>query len=126
MNRAEQGFRGLLIKESLDDETVLERMRVTNSTEVDQPQPSSDQPGRWTLIAFEGSEIDADPLAELLSQALKPRGWYVDFSTSRHKFVILPGKVFKYEPGDRQGEADAKAFARSVGVPERQLEWPEP
>jgi hypothetical protein len=126
MNRAEQGFRGALVKESLSDETVLDRLKVTNSTEFEQPQPSPDQPSHWTAIFFEGSESEADPLAEALSRSLKPTGWYADFSTSTHKFVILPGKVFKYRLGDRQGEEDAKAFARSVGVPKRQLDWPDP
>lgn len=123
MNRAKQGFRGVLIKESLNDESILNGLRVTNSTEFNQPQPSPDQPSHWTLIWFEGSERQADSLAETLSRSLKPRGWYVDFASSTHKFVILPGKVFKYRPGDEQGEEAAKAFARTVGVPERQLDW---
>lgn len=123
MDRAEHGFRGVLIKESLSDESVLNGLRLTNSTEFNQPQPSPDQPSRWTLIWFEGSDSEADSLAETLSRSLKPSGWYVDFSTAIHKFVILPGKVFKYQLGDKQGEEAAKAFARSVGVPERQLDW---
>jgi hypothetical protein len=122
-NRAEQGFRGVLIKESLEDEAVLEEINVTNSTEFEQPQPSPDQPSRWTLIWFEGSDREADPLAESLSRALKPRGWYIDFSSSTHKFVVLPGRVFKYRLGDKDGEAAAKEFARRVGVPDRQLDW---
>ena len=121
--RAEPRFRGVLIKESLEDETVLKHINVTKSTEFNQPQPSPDQPGRWTLIWFEGSDSQADTLAETLSRALKPRGWYVDFSTSSHKYVAMPGKVFMYELSDKQGEAAAKEFARTVGVPERQLDW---
>jgi hypothetical protein len=125
MNRRESGFRGGLLKESLNDETVLARLRVMSTTEFEQPKPSADQPSRWTAILFEGDEDDADEIAEALSRALKPRGWYADFSTLDYKFVVLPGKVFKYRHGDRQSEADAKAFARSVAVPERQLDWPE-
>jgi hypothetical protein len=122
-NRAGPRFRGVLIKESLADEAVLRHVKVTNTTDFDQPQPSPDQPGRWTLIWFEGSEGEADSLAESLSRALKPSGWYVDFSTPTDKFVVLPGKVFKYRLGDKQGEEAAKEFARTVGVPDRQLDW---
>jgi hypothetical protein len=126
MNRPEPGFRGALLKESLNDETVLERLQVTNTSEFEQREPSPDQPSRWTAIFFEGHEDEADEIAEELSRALKPRGWYADFSTASHKFVVLPEKVFKYKLGDKQGEADAKEFARLLGVPERQLDWPEP
>jgi hypothetical protein len=123
MNRADRSFRGVLIKESLEDETILEQINVTSSTDFDQPEPSPDQPSHWTLMWFEGSDSEADSVAESLSRALKPRGWYVDFSTSTHKFVVLPGKVFKYRLGDKDGEAAAKEFARTVGVPDRQLDW---
>jgi hypothetical protein len=123
MNRADRSFRGVLIKESLEDETILEQINVTSSTDFDQPEPSPDQPSHWTLMWFEGSDSEADSVAESLSRALKPRGWYVDFSTSTHKFVVLPGKVFNYRLGDKDGEAAAKEFARTVGVPGRQLDW---
>jgi hypothetical protein len=126
MNRRVPTFRGALLKESLNDETVLERLKVTTTSEFKQPRPSPDQPSRWTAIFFEGNEDEADEIAEVLSGALKPRGWYADFATASHKYVVLPKRVFKYALGDRQAEADAKAFARSVGVPERQLDWPEP
>jgi hypothetical protein len=119
----DRGLRGVLIKESLDDGNVLNGVRVTKTTEFNQPQPSPDQPSRWTLIWFEGSDSDADSLADSLSHALKPRGWYIDFSTSTHKYVVLPGKVFKYAVGDKHAEESAKAFARTVGVPDRQLDW---
>jgi hypothetical protein len=33
--------------------------------------------------------------------------------------------VFRYTRGDRSARAEVEAHARSVGVPEAQVDWPE-
>ena len=113
MNRPEPSFRGGLLKESLNDETVLERLQVTNTSEFEQREPSPDQPRRWTAIFFEGHEDEADEIAEELSRALKPRGWYADFSTASDKFVVLPEKC----------SSTSSVIARARRTPRNLLVW---
>ncbi len=39
--------------------------------------------------------------------------------------VVFHGRVFKYPTGDSTRRAEVEGYARSVGVPEAQLDWPE-
>jgi hypothetical protein len=86
-----------------------------------------------------GSTIDGVPLrvtkisrAELgdvdaLSRVLASEGgWYCDFRTDSETFVVFANRVFCYPRGDPAGRAEAAAYARSVGVPEPQLESAQP
>jgi len=117
-------FTGLLLKESLEDESVLDTLRVTK-TEVWDVQNAVDwQPRRWTAITFEGDDDQADALAGRLSRALKP-AWYANLTTETHAYVVFAGKTFKYLRGDGQARADAQQYALSVGVPASQLDWGE-
>ena len=52
-------------------------------------------------------------------------GWYCDFRSPTETFVVFSERVFRYPRGDTVGRSEAEAHARSVGVPESQLDWPE-
>jgi hypothetical protein len=41
------------------------------------------------------------------------------------RFVVFPGRFFRYPRGDKAGRAQAQSYGRSFGVPEAQLDWPE-
>jgi hypothetical protein len=85
-----------------------------------------DQPPRWTLLWFEAADADADRLAEDLSNALEPAGgWYADFHSDAEVFVVFSGRIFRYRRGDESERAKVADYARSVGVPEQQLDWAE-
>jgi hypothetical protein len=115
-------FTGLLLEESLADESVLATLRVTK-TEVWEVSNAVDwQPKQWTAISFEGDDEQANAVADALSQALKP-AWYANCSTETHMFVVFIGRVFKYVRGDELARAEAQRYAVSVGVPESQVDW---
>ncbi|XVV10580.1 hypothetical protein ACQP2X_37915 [Actinoplanes sp. CA-131856] len=77
------------------------------------------QPAAWTVIDFEAD--DATEVADALAAALNPvGGWYADFSDGDDHIIVFAGKVFRCAPGDDEA---AKAYGRSVGVPEHQLDW---
>lgn len=66
---------------------------------------------------------DADGQAELISGTMLPQYWYANIHTSTHEIVIFAGRVFKHARGDADGRAAAEDYARSLGVPEHQLDW---
>jgi len=83
------------------------------------------QPRTWTFIDFEADERDTDALTSALERALEQRGgWYCDLRTDAETFVVFAGRTFRYPRGDADGRAAAADYARSVGVPEAQLDWP--
>jgi hypothetical protein len=117
-------FRGLLLRESLKEESVLGLVQVTKTEVWDVENAVDWQPKRWTAISFEGESGQADEVAEAMSRAMKP-GWYANFSTETHVYVVFEDKFFKYVKGDAEARAEAQAYATSVGIPESQIDWGE-
>jgi len=118
-------FTALLLKESLEEEGVLDVIQITKTETWDVDSAADFQPKIWTAIYFEGDESQADVIAEKLSQALKPRGWYINISTKNDAYVIFPNKVFKYAQGDKQKRAEAIRHGQSLGIADSQLDWGE-
>ena len=119
---------GGLIAESLRIGAVLDDLGLTvrkisraNVGDVDAGQPLT-----WTFLDFEAPDEDALRLAAALSESLDPTlGWYCDFRTAHETFVVFGGRIFHYPRGDRTRRSEAEAYARSVGVPDPQIDWPE-
>jgi hypothetical protein len=123
MPHAEAIYSGTLICESLRIGTELEGipLTVTKISRVhveDEPQP-------WTLIYFEVAAAGTANLATVLSRVLEPAaGWYCDFRSDDEVFVVFAERVFRYRRGDRTARSAVEDYARSLGVPEAQLDWP--
>jgi len=116
---------GLILKESLEETSVLDLLRVTRTETWQVSNAAAYQPNAWTALSFEADERQADTLAEALSRSLKPQGWYINASTMADVYVIFPNKVFKYRKGDRVRREEAKRHGLNIGVPESQLDWSE-
>ena len=119
---------GTLIAESLRPSAPLEgvTLAVRRIFREDAGEPLAGQPRTWTFIEFQAAAGDAERLANVLSRALDEQlGWYCDFRSPTDTYVVFAGRVFRYRRGDAAGRAEAEAHARSVGVPESQLDWPE-
>jgi hypothetical protein len=119
---------GGLIAESLRVGAVLAGVPLTvgRISRADVGDVDAGQPLTWTFIDFQAADEHAERLADVLKEALDANcGWYCDFRTDDTTFVVFSGTIFRYPRGDRTGRAQAEAHARSVGVPEPQLDWPE-
>jgi hypothetical protein len=119
---------GVLIAESLRNGARLEGVPLTvrGIARDDAGDTDAGQPLTWTFIEFEAPLDGAEGLASALSRALDKRlGWYCDFRSPTETFVVFAERVFRYPRGDKDGRSAAEAHARSMGVPESQLDWPE-
>jgi hypothetical protein len=120
--------KGTLIGESPRVGESLEGvgLRVAKVFRVKAGDEQPDQPLIWTFIEFEVPDSDAEKLASALRDVLDPQfGWYCDFRSVDNAFVVFSGRVFRYRRGDEAGRAEAEGYARSVGVPVTQIDWPE-
>jgi hypothetical protein len=118
---------GGLIGESLRTGAALEglRLTVTKVSRIEAGDVDAGQPRLWTFVEFEADERDIEALITALERTLeKEGGWYCDFRTDDETFVVFAGRAFRYPRGDAVGRAAAADYARSVGVPEAQLDWP--
>ena len=119
---------GVLIAESLRAGARLEGATLTVSriTREHAGDARAGQPRTWTFIEFVAAAGDAERLANTLSRALDDRlGWYCDLRSATETLVDFFRRVFRDPRGDPSGRAHHEAHARSVGVPESQLDWTE-
>jgi hypothetical protein len=117
---------GVLIAESLRAGAELAGvpLRVTKIARVEVSSASAEQPQQWTLLDFGAEKTDAERLAEQLAACLAPTGgWYVNYNTATDTFVVFAGQVFRYPRKQAEGRRRAQDYARSIGIPEPQLDW---
>lgn len=118
---------GTLLAESLKKDTILEEvsLQVRRIWRVDAGDPSAGQPVTWTFIEFEVSDEDVGTFSDALQAVLAPGPWYCDFRSEAETIVVFSGRVFRYPRGDERAREEAEQHARSVGVPEAQIDWRE-
>lgn len=115
---------GTLVAESLAPGGVIEfglTLRRLQRIAIGNPAPG--QPAEWTLIDFTCPDDGVEEFAAQLAAAMRTGSWYCDFATGQTKFVVFSGTAMSYPRGDDEGYQRAVAHARSIGVPESQLDW---
>jgi hypothetical protein len=119
-------FSGVLLGESLRLGAVVDRpdLTVRRIWRADAGDPDAGQPPAWTFLEFEVPAARAGDLAEALRGMLNATGgWYCSFASDDEMIVVFAGRSFRYRRGDRRARREAETYARSVGVPEAQLDW---
>ena len=114
-------YNGLLIKESLLDENILDLISIQN-VEI---WSTNNEPKYWTAISFQS---DCDDFPDKLSKALDEGGetcWYVDFKSDDTKYIVLKDVVLKYEIGNSIEKDTVMKKCMELGVPVGQLDWAE-
>ena len=118
--------RGVLIVESLRVGGRIDGIpwRVHARTRFDAPADPVGGPPTWTFLEFEADLDDAERLATAFERALDGSlAWYASFRSDREMFVVFAGRSFRYDLGDAAAKAEAESYARSIGVPDAQLDW---
>jgi hypothetical protein len=118
-------FSGNLLAESLRRTTRLQAMPflVRRIWREDAGDPSAGQPRTWTFLEFEIPDDGVETFADALARALEAGPWFCDFRSEKETFVVFADRIFRYPRGDRSARAVAEDHARSVGVPEAQIDW---
>jgi hypothetical protein len=101
-------------------------LMITKISRVELGDVDHGQPLAWTLLDFTFGSDDLDRLVGALEGALEERhGWYCDLHAGDETIVVFSRRSFRYPRSDAAGRAAAAGYARSRGVPEEQLDWPE-
>jgi len=116
-------FNGLIIKESLNDDSVLDYVTITK-TEI---WATPNKPKYWTAISFTSTNID---LPIKLSTSIKDKmddgkAWYIDLKNDGIKYIIIKDNVYKYTLGDEESKNEVIRCCLSAGIPAHQLDWSE-
>ncbi len=114
-------YAGLLIKESLSDERILDFVEIKN-VEI---WVTNNNPKYWTAISFVS---DCMEFPEKLSKALREDSqiqWYVDLKMNNTKYIVLKDIVLKYEISNRIEKESVLKKCIELGIPTEQLDWSE-
>jgi hypothetical protein len=119
-------LRGAIVAESLRIGATVEGLRLIVHKLERVEAGLGGQPRAWTILWFEAEEEQGHRLAQALSASLQGHGgWYADFHSESEVTVVFADRVFRYRRGDSRERTRVTAYARSVGVPEPQLDWTE-
>jgi len=116
-------FEGALIKESLEDEMLLDYVRV-HKIEL---WNTGGMPKYWTVIFFTS---DVPNFPELASKALiadpcRGGNWFVDFKCNNTKFVVFKNKILKYTIGNEEEKDIVCNECRKQGISDNEMNWSE-
>jgi hypothetical protein len=116
---------GVIIEESLEDKSVLKRVKITK-TEVEKVTPKHKTPWvrQWTLHTVEIPESVAKDIADELGRALDSRhSWYADFKNDSVHYIVFRNKVFCIDRTSRKQYDEATAYGLALGIPDYQLDF---
>lgn len=117
--RKEFLYEGILIKESLADENVLDDLTV-HKIEL---WNTGGKPKYWTVLFFTSAEPS---FPEHIRKAITPEdNWFVDFKADNVKYVVFHDLILKYTIGNAAEKEAVRARCRELGIPDAQLQWPE-
>ena len=116
-------FEGALIKESIEDENILDYIYV-HKVEL---WNTGGKPKYLTVIFFTSAQPDFPELVSKVMISDKNRGgnWFVDFKQENTKFIVFRNKILKYEIGNAKEKSIVCDECRKLGIPDEQMHWQE-
>jgi dephospho-CoA kinase len=125
--RTVNSFKGVIIKESLDDENILKNKAIKIiSTKVEKVTDKHKTPWlkQWTLHTVNIDKNKASEVADRISKSLdKEHDWYADYKNNEWHFIIFRDKVFKINRKSKEEYDQAKEYGISFGIPEYQVNF---
>jgi hypothetical protein len=107
-----QNYRGVIVKESLSDPNILEQFQIVSHKLVGLENVETS----WDIITVETKSEQVSAIKELAS-ALKEGTWYAHFWNEDELVVVFKDKII-------DNREEAVTYARALGIPEEQLDFP--
>ena len=121
--RKQEMYEGILIKESITDDAVIDLIHVHKVELWD----AGGKPKYWTALFF---TCDRKDFPEQISRVMVSNpdnggNWFVDFKSGNEKYIVFKDKILKYQIGN-QAEKDSVCLeCRKMGILDEQMNWPE-
>lgn len=116
-------YSGILIKESIDDENVIDLLDV-HKVELWRTDCC---PKYWTALSFTSIHSDLPQrLAEvMIASDIPGESWFVDFRSGNMKYIVFRNSVLHYTIGNSEEKEAVCQRMREIGVPDSQMHWAE-
>lgn len=123
LQKKQEVYEGMLIKESLTDDSVIDYMHV-HKIEL---WNTGGEPKYWTVLFFTSDEKD---FPERISRAMiadpdKGGNWFVDFKAGNVKYIVFRKKILKYQIGNLQEKKYVCDECRKMGISDDEMNWAE-
>ncbi len=124
VQKKKQGlYEGVLIKESLADDRVIDLLRVHKIELWD----TGGTPKYWTALIFSSDRGD---FPQLIAKALRNSSdqggrWFVDFKTNHEKYIVFRDRILKYRIGNQSEKEKVCDVCRELGISDDQMHWAE-
>jgi hypothetical protein len=120
-----KNFIGIIIEESLEDKSVLKKVKITKTT-VEPVTDAHKTPWikQWTMHTVEVPENQVKIIAEEISRALDSHhSWFADLKGATHAYIVFRNKVFYIDRTSKEQYNQAKEYGISLGIPEYQVDF---
>ncbi len=116
-------FFGILIKESVNTEDILDEITVYGA----ELRRTDTKPRYRTALYFTADAEDfPDKLSRvMIADADRGGNWFADFRGGDRKYIVFRDKVFSYQIGDAAAKAAVCEECRKLGAKDEQMNWGE-
>jgi DNA-binding XRE family transcriptional regulator len=116
-------YEGVLIKESITDENVLDLMEI-KKVEI---WKTGGKPKYWTVLFFSSKYSDfPEEISKVMKSGDTPNvNWFVDFKFDNMKYIVFKNLILKYSIGNQEEKHLVCERCRELGIPENQMQWSE-
>ncbi len=121
----QNNFKGAIIKESLANQVVLKKVRITK-TDILPVTENHKTPWvkQWTFHYIEVYEDKAESIASEISKNMDSKHvWYADFRNYKIHYVIYYNCVFKIDVNKKEDYQKAIDYGSKLGLPDYQLDF---
>ena len=121
--RKQEMYEGILIKESITDDTVIDLIHVHKVELWD----AGGKPKYWTALFF---TCDRKDFPEQISRVMVSNpdnggNWFVDFKSGNEKYIVFKDNILKYQIGNQTEKDSVCSECRKMGILDEQMNWPE-
>lgn len=121
-DKKQEIFEGILIKESLSDDTILDFLHVHKIELWD----TGGNPKYWTVLFFTSDTPDfPERVSRVMLSDSDGGNWFVDFKAGQIKYIVFKDKILKYRIGDQAEKDYVRGECRKMGITDEQMNWPE-
>ena len=121
--RKQEMYEGILIKESITDDTVIDLIHVHKVELWD----AGRKPKYWTALFFTCDRADFPEQISRVMMSNSDNGgnWFVDFKSGNEKYIVFKDKILKYQIGNQAQKDSVCSECRKMGILDEQMNWPE-
>ena len=106
-------WRGVIIEESLEDNSLLKLVKIIKTTES--KLEGEEEKGVWHFHSVDISNKDLDDFTKKAKKAIKPK-WWMHLVNKDNMIIMLKGRAFKHKRGDKKALKKIRNYVASQGI----------